>query len=89
VFGIVSPLLAFIRKVRVFFEKVGFIPSPLVLIPGYLLAAGLTRDCPSAGQDEEVAEFFMSLLLCLVVIYQFWDARIFPDLKVNTHVAGS
>jgi len=88
-YGIVSPLLAMVRKVGLFFDKVGFIPSPLVLIPGYLLAAGLTWDRFFTGQDEEVAEFFFSLLLCLVVIYQYWGSQTITDREVNAHVAGS
>lgn len=71
-YGVALPILAINRRVRSFVGKLGVVLSPLFLIPGYIFSSILTWDRYFSGQDEEIAEFFFSLLLCLVIIFHIW-----------------
>ncbi len=73
-YGAILPSIALNHRVQVFIKKLGILIPPLVLVPGFALASFLTIDLFFTGQDEEVAEFFFSLLLFLTVTFQLFDS---------------
>jgi hypothetical protein len=73
-YGAVFPLAALNHHIRNFAQKWGILIPPLILIPGFVLASFLTVDLFFTGQDEEVAELFLSMLLFLTILFQFLDS---------------
>jgi len=71
-YGVALPILARSRWVHSKLNKLGIVIPPEVLIPGFILASTMTWDRYFTGQDEEVAEFFFSILIFLVMVFQFW-----------------
>lgn len=71
VYGVIVPILALNSRIDALFNKLGFVISPKILIPGFTLAAFMTTDRFFDGQDEEVAELFFSLCLFLLVTFGF------------------
>jgi hypothetical protein len=74
-YGVVLPMLARSYWVFSFVKRLGIVIPPLVLIPGFIFASVMTWDRYFNGQDEEVAEFFFSILIFLVMVFQFWRSR--------------
>lgn len=85
IYGVVLPLFTLNKQVRSYIKRAGIVIPPLILIPSFILAALLTWDRFFTGQDEEVAEFFFSLLLFLVMVLQFWEFHLNP-LKNNKNL---
>ncbi len=75
-YGAILPVLVLNRWVRSLTGRLRIIVPPLVLVPGFALAALMTWDRYFTGQDEEAAEFFFALLLLLFMIFNFWESRV-------------
>jgi hypothetical protein len=73
VYGVILPIMMQNQWMRSLVEKYRIVIPEVILIPGFVLASVMTLDRFYTGQDEEVAEFFFSLLLFLVLIFKFWD----------------
>ena len=71
-YGVALPMLARYQFVFSFVKRLGIVIPPLVLIPGFIFASVMTWDRFFSGQDEEVAEFFFSILIFLVMVFQYW-----------------
>ena len=71
-YGVVLPMLGRSQWVFSFVKRLGIVIPPLVLIPGFIFASVMTWDRYFSGQDEEVAEFFFSILIFLVMVFQYW-----------------
>jgi hypothetical protein len=69
IFGVCLPLLAMNKKMKTLFKKLRIVVPPLFLAWGFALGAFLTLDIFS-GQEEEVAELFLSLALLLFIILE-------------------
>jgi hypothetical protein len=74
-YGAALPILGLSNAFDEFTHRLGIIIPPPVLIPGFLIGSFMTWDRYFNGQDEEVAEFFFSILLLLVMVFQFWVFR--------------
>jgi hypothetical protein len=90
VYGAIFPLLALIPQVRSIAHRLRIVIPSKILIPGFTLASLMTWDRYFNGQDEEVAEFFLSTLLFLVLIFHFWklDANKHIQEWLNTEIAN-
>jgi hypothetical protein len=73
-YGAVLPLISLIRGVRSLVVKLRIVIPPLVLVPGFVLAALMTWDRYFNGQAEEIAELFFSISLFLVIVFQFLNS---------------
>ncbi len=69
VFGVGLPLLALIPRMKSLFERLRIVVPPLCLSLGFTVGAILTLDYFS-GQEEEIAELFLSLGLLLFIILE-------------------
>jgi hypothetical protein len=69
IYGVCLPILAIHPKMKTFFEKFRIVISPLFLAGGFALGAFMTLNIFS-GQEEEVAELFLSLSLLLFIILE-------------------
>jgi len=73
-YGAVLPLSSLFMGVRSLVDKLHIVIPPLILVPGFVLASLMTWDRYFSGQDEEVAELFFSILLVLVIVFQFFHS---------------
>jgi len=75
IYGVILPVLVHNRWVRSITDRLHVLVPPLILVPGFTLAALMTWDRYFTGQDEEVAELFFALLLLLFMAFDLWESR--------------
>jgi len=82
IYGVILPLVARNRRIRLIIQRFRILLPPLILAFGFLLSAFLTSDRYFGGRVEELAELLLSIGLFMSILWQFVQPY-WPDRQIS------